>query len=137
MEGTAVLGLGRTALFPSKDGFAFDVVGLKVLNIVGLTNRLDQSAHLVGKFGDKDHGLKMRRDGALRCCHSRKADEDSIDGESGISVPGDDNAHRRFELLIGSCDSGFSVGGVEVLPSHGSEHGVDIIVLLDGFLEKV
>jgi len=48
LEGTIVLGLSRTTLFPSKDGLAFDIIGLQVLNIVGLTNRLDQSAHLVG-----------------------------------------------------------------------------------------
>ena len=28
VEGTIVLGLGRTALFPSEDGFTFDVIGL-------------------------------------------------------------------------------------------------------------
>jgi len=39
--------LSGTALFPSKDGLAFDVVGFEILNVIGLTNGLNQRAHLV------------------------------------------------------------------------------------------
>ena len=45
--GTIVLVLSGTTLFPSKDSLAFDVVGFQVLNVVGLTDGLNQRAHLV------------------------------------------------------------------------------------------
>ena len=137
LEETIVLGLSGTALFPSKDSLAFDVIGFQVLNIVGLTNGLDQSAHLVGELGNKDHCLEMRRDGAFRCCHPCESDEDGIDRKGRVGVPGDDDVHRRFELLISGGDPGLAVGGLKVLRCYGSEHRVDVGVLLDGFLEEI
>ena len=137
LEGAIVLVLDRTTLFPSKDGLAFDVISFQVLNVVGLTNRLDQSTHLVGKFGDEDHSLEMRRDGAFRCCHSRKSDEDGIDRKSRVGVPRDDDFHRCFEFLIGGGNPGFAISGLEVFPCYGGEHCVDVGVLRNGFLKKV
>jgi len=137
VEGTIVLGLGRTTLFPSEDGLALDVIGLQVLNVVSLTDGLDQSAHLVGKLGDEDHGLKVRRDSAFGCCHSSKPDEDGVNGECRVGVPGDDDVHGRLEFLIGGGDAGFAVGGLEVFPCYGSEHCGDVGVFLDGLFEEV
>jgi len=45
-----VLALSGTALFPSKDSFSFNVIGLQVFDVVGLADRLDQHAHLVWKL---------------------------------------------------------------------------------------
>jgi len=137
LEGAIVLVLNGTTLFPGKDGLSFDVVSLQILNVVGLANRLDQCIHLVWKFGDENHGLEMRRDGAFGCCHSGESNEDGIDSEGWISVSRDDNIHRRLEFFVGGGDSGFAVGDLEELPGLGGEHGVDIVVFLHGFLEKV
>jgi len=79
----------------------------------------------------------MRGDGAFGCCHSHKSNEDGINRESGIGVPGDDDAHCRLKFFIAGGDSGFAVGGVEVLPGYGGIHGVHVGVLFDGFLKKV
>jgi len=128
---------GRKPAKIMTDSLAFDVIGFQVLNVVGLTNRLDQSTHLMGKFGDEDHGLKMRRDGAFRCCHSCKSDEDGIDRKGRVGVPGDDDIHRRFEFLVGGGDPGFAVSGLEVLPCYGSEHRVDVGIFRDGFFKEV
>jgi len=91
----------------------------------------------MGKFGDEDHCLKMRRNGAFGCCHSCEADENSIDCKGRIGVPGDDDVHRCLEFLVSGGDSGFTVGGFEVFPCYGSEHRVDVSILLDGLFEKV
>jgi len=91
----------------------------------------------VGKFGDEDHGLKMRRDGTFRCCHSCKSDEDGIDRKGRVGVSGDDDIHRCLEFFIGGGDSGFSVSGLEVLPCYGSKHRVDVGIFLDGFFEEI
>ena len=136
LEGTIVLGLSRTTLLPSEDGFTFDVIGLQILDVVSLTNGLNQSTHLVGKLGDKDHGLKVRRDGAFGCCHSSKPDEDGVDSECMVSVSGDDDIHRRFEFLVGGGDSGFAVSGLEVLPCYGSKHCGNIGVFLMVFSRR-
>jgi len=137
LEGTIVLVLDGTTLFPGKDSLSLDIISLQVLNAVGLTNRLDQSTHLVGELGNEDHGLEMRRDGALRCCHSGKPNEDGIDCKGRVGVSGDDDIHCCLEFFIGGGDSGFTVGGVEILPSYGSKHGGNVGVLFDGLLEKV
>jgi len=91
----------------------------------------------VGKFRDEDHGLEMRGDGAFGCCHSRKSNEDGVDCMGRIGVPGDDDIHRCFEFLIGGGDSGFAVGGLEVLPCYGSEHCGNVGVFLDGLFKEV
>ena len=137
LEGAIVLVLDGTTLFPSKDSLAFDIIGLQVLDTVGLTDRLDQSTHLVGELGNEDHGLEMRRDGAFRCCHSGESDEDGVNCKSGVSVSRDDDVHCRLKFLIGGGNSGFAVGSLEELPGLGGEHGVDIVVFLHRFLEKV
>jgi len=129
--------LNGTTLFPSKDGLTFDVIGLWVLDVIGLTDGLDQCTHLVREFGNENHSLEMRRDGAFGCCHSGESYEDGIDSKSGIGVSGDDDIHRRFEFFICGSDPRFAVGLLEVLPGQGSEHGVNIGVLFDGFLEEV
>jgi len=108
--------LSGTALFPGKDSLALDVVGLQVLDIVGLTDRLDQCAHLVRELGNENHGLKMRRDGAFGCCHSGKSDEDGVDSKSGVGVSGDDNVHRCLEFFVSGGDPGFAVGFLKILP---------------------
>jgi len=79
----------------------------------------------------------MRRDGAFRCCHPGESYKDSIDGENGIGIPGDDDIHRRFEFFICSSDSGFAIGLFEVLPGQGSKHGVNVGVILHGLLEEI
>jgi len=91
----------------------------------------------VGKLGDENHGLKMRRDGAFRCCHSCKSDEDGIDRKGRIGVPGDDDLHRRFEFFVGGSDSGFAVGGLKVLPGYGGKHCVYVGVLRNSLLEEI
>jgi len=91
----------------------------------------------VGKLGDEDHGLEMRGDGAFGCCHSCETNEDGVDRKGRVGVPRDDNVHCCLEFLIGGSDSGFSVGGLEVLPGYGSEHSVDVGVLLDSFFEEI
>jgi len=60
-----VLALDGTTLLPSEDGLTFDVVGLQVLDVIGLANGLDQRIHLIWELGDEDHGLEMRWDGAF------------------------------------------------------------------------
>jgi len=137
LERAIVLVLIRTTLFPSKDSLAFDVVSLQVLDVVSLTDGLDQSTHLVGKFGDEDHGLEMRRDGAFGCCHSCESNENGVDRNGRVGVSWDDNVLCCLEFLIGGSDSGFTVGGFKVLPGYGSEHCVNVGVLLNSFLEEV
>jgi len=79
----------------------------------------------------------MRRDGAFGCCHPGKANEDGVDGKSGIGVPGDDDIHRNFKFFICCSDPGFAIGSFKELPGQGSEHSVDVSVLLHGLLEKI
>jgi len=134
---TIVLTLDRTTLFPSEDGLSFDFVDLQVLDVVGLADGLDQRTHLVWEFGDKDHGLEMRGDGAFGCCHSGETNKDGVDCESRIGISRDDNVHCHLEFFVCGGDSGFTVGGFEVLPSYGSEHGGNIGVFLDSLLEEV
>ena len=81
--------------------------------------------------------MEMRGDGAFGCCHPGKADKDSVNGEGRISVPGDDDIHRHFEFFVRGGDPGFAIGGLEVLPSYGSEHGGDVGVLLNSLLEEI
>jgi len=137
LEGTVVLVLNGTTLFPSKNSLSFDIVSLQVLDVIGLTDGLNQSAHLVGELGNEDHGLEMRRDGAFGCCHSCKPNEDGVDCKGRVGVPGNDDVHCHLKFFIGGGDSGFTVGSFEVLPGYGSEHRVDLGVLLDGFFEEV
>ena len=132
-----VLALDGTALLPSEDSLSLDIVGLQVFDVVGLADRLDQPTHLVWKLGDKDHGLEVRGDGAFGCCHPGETNKDGVDCESRVGVSGDDDVHRRLEFFVCSGDSGFAVGGLEILPGYGSEHGGDVGVLLDGLLEEV
>jgi len=134
---TIVLALNGAMLLPSEDGLALDIVGFKVLDIVGLADGLNQHAHLIWELRDKDHGLEMRGDGAFGCCHPSKADKDSVNGEGRISVPGDYDVHRHLEFFVSGGDPGFAVGGFEELPGYGSEHGVDVGVILNGFFEEV
>jgi len=79
-----ILALDGAALFPSEDSLPFDIIGLQVLDVVGLTDGLDQHAHLVWELGNKNHGLEVRRDGAFGCCHPSKTDKDGV--EPGINV---------------------------------------------------
>jgi len=129
--------LNGTSLFPSKDSLVFDVIGFQVLDVVGLADGLDQCVHLVREFGNKDHSLEMRRDGAFGCCHSGESYEDGIDSKSGVIVSGDDDIHHSFEFFVCGGDPGFAVSFLEVLPGQGSEHGVNIGVLFDSLLEEV
>jgi len=137
LEGAIVLVLNGTTLFPGKDGLSLDVVSLQILDVVGLANRLDQHIHLIWEFGDENHGLEVRRDGAFGCCHSGESNEDSIDSESRVGVSGDDYIHCRLKFFVGGGDSGFAIGGLKEIPSLGGEHGVYIGVLLHGLLEEV
>jgi len=137
VSGAVGLVLDGTTLFPSKHSLVFDVIGLQVLDVVGLTDGLDQCIHLVREFGNEDHNLEVRRDGAFGCRHSGESYEDGINSKSGVVVSGDDDIHRSFEFFICGGDPGFAVGLLEVLPGQGSEHGVNISVLFDGFLEEV
>jgi len=132
-----VLVLDGTTLFPGEDGSSFDVIGFQVLNVVGLTYGLDQCVHLVWEFGNEDHSLEVGRNGAFGCCHPGEANEDGVDGESGVSVPRDYNVHCHLELFICCGDSGFAVGRFEGLPSYGGEHSVNVCVLFNGLLEKI
>jgi len=132
-----VLVLDRTTLLPSEDGLLFDVVGFQVLDVIGLTYGLDQRIHLVWELGNEDHGLEMRRDGTFGCCHPGEADEDGVNGESGIGVSRDDDIHRHLEFFVCHGDPGFAIGSLEIFPGYGSEHGGDVGVLFDGLLEKI
>jgi len=134
---TVVLALDRATLLPSENGLALDIVGFKVLDVIGLADGLNQRAHLIWELRDKDHSLKMRGDGAFGCCHPSKADKDGIDGEGRISIPGDYDIHRHFEFFVGGGDPGFAVGGFEELPSYGSEHGVYVGVIRNSFFEEI
>jgi len=134
---TVVLTLDGTTLLPSEDGLSFDIVGLQVLDVVSLADGLDQRTHLIWEFGDENHGLEVRGDGTFGCCHSGEADKDGINGESRIGVSGDNNIHRYLEFFVCGSDPGFTVSGFEILPNYGSEHGGDVGVFLDGFLEEV
>ena len=137
LEGAIVLVLNGTTLFPGKDCLSFDVVSLQLLDVVGLANRLDQRIHLVWEFGDENHGLEMRGDGAFRCCHSGEPNEDGIDCKGRVGVSGDDDIHCRLEFFVGGGDSGFAISGLKEIPSLGGEHGVYVGVLLHGLLEEV
>ena len=132
-----ILASDGATLFPGEDGSSFDVVSLQILNVIGLTYGLDQGAHLVWELGNEDHGLEVGRNGAFGCSHPGKADEDGVNGESGVSVPRDYDVHCHLKFFIGGSDSRFAVGRFEGLPCYGSEHGVDVCVLLNGFLEEV
>ena len=129
--------LDGTVLFPSQDGFAFDIVGFQVLDIVGLTDGLNQRVHLVWELGDEDHSLEMRRDGAFGCCHPGESYEDSIDGKSGIGVSRDDDVHCPFEFFVCGCDPGFAISLFKVFPGQRSEHSVNVGVLFNSLLEEV
>ena len=137
LEGAIVLSLDGTTLFPGEDSLAFDIVGFEILDVISLTNGLNQRAHLVWELGYEDHGLEMRRDGAFRCCHPGEPYENGVDGKSGVGVSRNDDVHRRFELFIGGSDSGFAVSGLEELPGLGGVHGVYVVIFLHGFLEEV
>jgi len=132
-----VLTLDGATLFPGEDGSSLDVIGLQVFDVVGLTYRLDQCAHLVWELGNEDHGLEVGRNGAFGCCHPGKADENGVNGESGVSVPRNYDVHCHLEFFISGSDSRFAVGRLEGFPGYGGEHGVDVCVLLDGFLKEV
>jgi len=79
----------------------------------------------------------MRRDSAFGCCHPGESYKDSIYGESGIGVSGNDDIHCCLEFLICGGDPRFAVGLLEVFPSQGSEHHVDVGIVLHGLLEEV
>jgi len=79
----------------------------------------------------------MRRDGAFGCCHSCEPNENGIDCKGRIGVSGDDDIHCRLEFFIRGGDPGFAIGDFEELPGLGGENGVDVVVFLHGFLEKV
>ena len=132
-----VLALDRATLLPGEDGSSFDVIGFQVLNVIGLTYGLNQCVHLVWKFGNEDHSLEMGRNGAFGCCHPGEADENSIDGESGVSVPRDYDVHCHLELFIRRGDSRFAVGRLEGFPGYRGEHGVDVRVLFNGLFEEI
>ena len=134
---TVVLALDGATLLPSEDGFALDIVGFKILDVISLADGLNQHAHLIWELRDKDHGLEVRGDGAFGCCHPGETDKNGVDGECGIGVPGDDNVHRYLELFVCGGYSGFTIGGLEILPGYGSEHRGDIGILLNSLLEEI